>query len=203
MQNAVKDAAQSVETLALYNPLLAFMLTRGQPMFPRIYTVTLQWDSAAANQTLNGIQLGEPMYQLFWIKYMTYTIRRPSFNVGVFAAREQDDYTRKNPYIDLSIQTSGRGKSMRITEGMTPLEHVASPAGDPNHISLDWVLAQDQNVKISAVNTRAFDIEEPPYIVHLSLVGLELSGCELPSCAFDEVVCQLRNEGLYPQPRVK
>lgn len=198
-QNAIHSAAEDIKTLALYNPLLAFMLTRGQPLSPRIYNITLQWDSPAANQTLRDVGLPENMYQMFWVKYMLYSVRRPLFNVGVFGQRQQDEFTKLNPYIDVMFRTKGRTKN-EFTDNMTPIEHLASPNTTTNPRTLDWVLTQDSNVSISAVNTRAFAQEEVPYIVTLSLVGLEMSGCELPSCAYDEVVCQLRKEGVYPQP---
>ena len=198
-QNAVNQSAESIRTLALHNPKLAFMLTRGQPLQPRIYNVTFQWDSAAVNQTIRGTQLNEPMYQMFWVKYMVYSIQRPTANVGAFFQRQQDEYTKKNPYVDITFRVTGRGDKNTITDVMTPIEHLASPAGVTDKISLDWVLSRDGNFRIDAVNTRAFT-DEVPYIVRLSLVGLELSGCELPGCAFDEVICALRNEDLYPQP---
>ncbi|MFA5053212.1 MAG: hypothetical protein WC565_04100 [Parcubacteria group bacterium] len=197
-QNAVNKAAESIRTLALYNPKLAYMLTRGQPLQPRIYNVTFQWDSAAVNQPIRGTQLNEPMYQMFWVKYMTYSIQRPTANVGAFFQRQQDEYTKRNPYVDITFRITGRGDKNTITDVMTPIEHLASPAGSPNKIELDWVLSRDANFRVDAVNTRAFN-DEVPYIVRLSLVGLELSGCELPGCSYDEVVCALRNEELYPQ----
>ena len=83
---------------------------------------------------------------------------------------------------------------------MTPLENVASPSSAPNPKAIDWILTEDSNVSIDAVNTRAFVPLEVPYQVRLTLVGKELSGCELPNCGYDSVVCALRNEGFYPMP---
>lgn len=199
-QDVVKDAATDIRTLALYNPKLAFMLTRGQPLSPRIYNVTFQWDSPAANQVTRGVQLPENMYQMFWVKYMLYTIRRPEFNAGVFGQRQQDEFTKLNPYIDVYFRTTGRQKN-EFTSDMTPLENLASPSGSTSPRRLDWVLSQDSNIAVSATNTRAFGEDEVPYIMTLSLVGMELSGCELPGCSYDEVICTLRNEKLYPDAR--
>lgn len=199
MQNAVSAAADDVRKLALYNPKLAFMLTRGQPLEQRIYTVDIQFDSVTTNQTIRGNSLDDKMFQMFWVQYMLYTVRRPMFNVGVFGRLEQDEYCKLNPYIDIHVRLTGREK-YEVTEGMTPLENVASPASHPNPKALDWILTQDSNISIDALNTRAFADLEVPYIVRLTLVGKELSGCELPGCAYDDVVCQLRKEGMYPAP---
>jgi len=199
-QNVVHAAAVDIKTLALYNPKLAFMLTRGQPLSPRIYDVTFQWDAPAANRVVTGIRLDENMYQMFWVKYMLYTVRRPLFNPGVFGQRQQDEFTKLNPYIDVSFKTTGRDKN-EFTGNMTPLENLATPSTTTNPRPLDWVLSQDSNISMKAVNTRAFAEEEVPYIVTLSMVGLELSGCELPGCSYDEVICTLRNEKLYPDVR--
>jgi len=198
-QNAVSQAADDVRKLALYNPKLAFMLTRGQPLQQRIYTVDIEFDAVAANQTLRNNQLDDKMFQMFWVQYMLYTIRRPLYNVGVFGAREQDEYCKLNPYVDIDFRLVGRER-YSLTEGMTPLENVASPSSAPNPKALDWILTEDSNVSIDATNTRTFAETEVPYQVRLTLVGKELSGCELPNCGYDSVICQLRNEGFYPMP---
>lgn len=203
MGNEVSAATKNIRELALHNPKLAFMLTRGQPLEPRMYTVDIQFDSIAANQTIRNNQFDDKMFQMFWIQYMSYTIRRPSYNAGVFGAREQDEYCKLNPYVDVAVRIVGKGGPRHMTEGMVPLENIASPSSHPNPKALDWVLVEDQNISIDALNTRAFDNEgETPYIVRITLVGKELSGCELPGCNWDDIVCQLRKEGNYPLPAV-
>jgi len=199
MQNAISAAADDIRKLAIYNPKLAFMLTRGQPLEQRFYTVDIIFDETGANQTLRNNQLDDKLFQLFWVQYMVYTIRRPLMNDGVFGAREQDEYCKLNPYVDIDFRLVGRER-YSMTEGMTPLENVASPSSKPNPKALDWILTEDSNISIDATNTRAFSQYEVPYQVRITLVGKELSGCKLPGCGYDEVVCSLRNEGWYPKP---
>lgn len=198
--DTISSAAEDIRKIAIYNPKLAFMLTRGQPLSQRFYTVTIQFDSVAVNETIRDNMLNEPMYQFFWVKYMLYTIRRPQFNEGVFGRFEQDEYCKLNPYVDVDCRLVGRER-YRLTNGMTPLENVASPASAPNPKALDWVMTEDSNIAIDATLTRSLSSEgETPYVVDITLVGLELSGCKLPGCGWDEIVCTLRNEGWYPQP---
>jgi hypothetical protein len=199
MPNEVVAVTDEIRKLAISNPKLAFMLTRGQPLEPRMYNVEIQFDTTAANQTIRNSQMDDKMFQMFWVQYMLYTIRRPSYNAGVFGAREQDEYCKLNPYISVDISIVGKGGPRHMTEGMVPLENIASPSSAPNPKALDWVLVEDQNISIDALNTRAFDAEgETPYVVDITLVGKELSGCQLPGCNWDDIVCQLRNEGMYP-----
>jgi hypothetical protein len=197
MQNSVSAAAEDIRKLAIYNPKLAYMLTRGQPMSQRFYTVTAQFDTTAANQVIRNNQFDDKMFQFFWVQYILYTIKRPQFNDGVFGAREQDEYCKLNPYISIDFRLVGRER-YSLTEGMTPLENVASPGSRPNPKAMDWVLTEDSNVSIDVMNTRTLADDETPYIVEITFCGKELSGCQLSNCGWDEVVCQLRKEGWMP-----
>ena len=200
MENVINSAAHDLRTLALYNPKLAFMLTRGQPMETQFLNIEFQFDSIDANQTLRGAQFSDKMFQFFWIQHIFYTVRRPTFNYGVFGAREQDEYAKRNPYVDIHMRMVGRERYI-LTQGMTPLENIADPAGSIHPRKYDWVLTEDSNISVDAENTRAFAETEVPYIIRMTFVGKQLSGCKLPGNGWDEVVCQLRNEGLYPQPQ--
>lgn len=205
MDNTLKiddDVRQLLRDASLVSPLLTYMLTRGYPLVPRAYTIELRWDSAASGQYLNGNaqQFTENLYNMFWVQDITYTIRRPDLNVGVFGARQQDEYAKRNPYIDVKIRTTGRDQ-YDITDGFQPLENIAKTVSERAYGKRLWVLNENANLIVEAVNTRAFEDNETPYIVLLTFSGLELSGCNLPTCGYDEVICKLRSDGLYPEPK--
>ena len=198
MANIIASAAQDMRTLALYNPKLAFMLTRGQPMEQQFYDIDVQFDSPSADQILRGAMFSDKLFQFFWCQHILYTIRRPTYNNGVFGAREQDEYAKRNPYLDVHFRITGEEK-FYITQELTPVECIADPAGTVNPREYDIVFTENSNVSIDVQNTRTFADTEVPYILRLTFVGKQLSGCKLPGCGFDAVVCQLRKEGLYPE----
>lgn len=186
---------KDIKTLAKSNPKLAYMLSRGLPLTPRWYNVELRWDSPAANQSLRGVQLLENMYQMFWVKHLLYTVRRPQCNSGVFWQRFQDEYVKLNPYVDVSFRSSGREK-LDLTNSMTPLELLATPSSSQQVRQLDWVITEDSNISIDAVNMRAFQADEVPYIVTLSFVGMETTVREGLSLVLSDIVCKLQDEGI-------
>lgn len=191
--------------VALTSPLLAYMLTRGYPLVPRAYSIELRWDSSASDQLLDGDtqKFNEKLYQMFWVQDVTYTVRRPLFNVGVFGAREQDEYCKLNPYVDVRIDAKG-DTDYKFTDGFQPLENLCKTSGNPRAwASRNLVLNKNANLIVQAYNRRAFAELEVPYIVTLTFSGLELSGCKLPSWDYDEVVCKLRDEGIYPLPAAR
>jgi hypothetical protein len=198
----LEEAANEIRTLALANPKLAFMLTRGMPLEKRVYTITLQWDTIAANQYIRGQRFQDKMFQMFWIWDICYTVRRPSYSPGTFGVREQDEYCKLNPYIDISIDITGAG-NRSITEGMVPLENFCTTTSSGAFKNEHWVLMENQNVSIDAVNTRAFLEAETPYIVTITFTGLELSGCQMPGIPWDNVTDLLREQGLYPLPAAR
>lgn len=200
MGNIIASAAQDLRTLALYNPKLAYMLTRGQPMEQQFLDIEVQFDSTATDQLKRGAMFSDKMFQFFWVQHIFYTIRRPTYNAGVFGAREQDEYAKRNPYIDIYFRITGEEK-FYLTQEMTPIEAIADPAGTVHPREYDIVFTENSNVSIDMQNTREFAGEEVPYIVRMTFVGKQLSGCQLPGCGWDEVVCQLRKEGLYPNPQ--
>lgn len=195
----IEEVANDLRVIALANPKLAFMLTRGKPLEKRVYTLDLQWDTAAANQPIRDLRLDDKMFQMFWIHDITYTLRRPNFAPGVFWNRQQDEYAKRNPYVDVAVNVVGPG-NRELTRGLTPIENFCSTTSSGHFRNELWVLTENQNISVDAVNTRAFGDGETPYLIQMSFSGLELSGCELPGTPWDDVVCRLREEGIYPQP---
>lgn len=189
---------------ALVSPLLTYMLTRGSPLVPRVYSIELQWDDVATDHLLDNasqaFQNSEPMYQMFWLQDISYTVRRPLYNAGVFGARQQDEYCKLNPYVDVKIETKGPDV-YKLTDGFQPLENIVKAgAAERYWAKRMFVLPKNGNIVVQAYNRRTFETLEVPYIVTLSFIGMELSGCKLASCGYDEVICKLRDEDLYPRP---
>lgn len=189
---------------ALVSPLLTYMLTRGSPLVPRVYSIELRWDDVASDRLLDSnaqaFSNGEGLYQMFWLQDITYTVRRPQFNAGVFGARQQDEYCKLNPYVDVKIVTKGPD-IYKLTDGFQPLENIVKTSANGRAwANRMFVLPKNGNIVVEAYNRRTFEALEVPYIVTLSFIGLEMSGCKLASCGYDEVICTLRDEDLYPRP---
>jgi hypothetical protein len=198
----LEEAANDIRTLALANPKLAFMLTRGQPLEKRVYSLELEWNLPAANQTIRGRRLQDKMFQMFWIHDICYTVRRPNYSPGTFGVREQDEYCKLNPYVNISIDITGAG-NRSITEGMVPLENFCTTTSSGHFKHEHWILMENQNISVDAINVRTLQENEYPYTVTLTLSGLELSGCQMPGIPWDDVVSKLRADGLYPLPAVR
>lgn len=200
-QQVVASLGHELRTIALLSPKLAYMLSVGHPLAYRTRSVRLQWDTTAAEQTIPGRRFTDKLFQMFWVWDISYTVRRPNANDGVFGKLEQDRYAALAPYIDVDIRMVGR-ENWHITDGFQPLETIAGPNQTNNRRNAAWVLTADSNVSIDAINRRTFGDDEVPYIVDIAFSGLELSGCDLPGCGYDEAVCYLRENGILPKNKL-
>lgn len=193
-----QNLAYDLRTIALLNPRLALMLVRGQPIAPRAYNIRLQWDQVTAGQRISG-SLDERMYQDCWVQQLTYTVRRADANLGAFDRAENDEYTKRNPYVDVDIRIEGTER-YQLTEGLTPLENIATTSdAERNYMNRGWTIGTDQNIFIDGVLQRTLAEDEVPYVVAITLSVLELSGCRLHTIAYADAVCALQHMGLYPK----
>jgi len=194
----VAELGNELRTIALFSPKLAYMLVQGQPLVYRSRSIQVAWDVVDAENEILGAKFPDKLFQMFWVWDLAYTVRRPNANAGVFGKLEQDYYAARMPYIDVSMRMVGREK-FTITEGYQPIEDVMGPAANANRRNAAWILTADSNVSIDLINRRAFSEDEIPYQVNIVFSGMELSGCELPGCGYDEAVCYLRNNGVLPK----
>ncbi len=197
-QQVVSSLGKELRTIALFSPKLAYMLVAGQPLVYRSRNIQITWDTVDAEQVINGSMFPDKLFQMFWIWDMSYTIRRPQANEGVFGAREQDYYTVRAPYVDVQMRMVGRER-FDITEGFQPIEDIMSPQITNNRKNAAWIMTADSNVSVDVVNRRAFNQDEIPFQLNIVFSGLELSGCELPGCGYDEALCYLREHNILPQ----
>jgi hypothetical protein len=203
-QQVVAQLGHELRTIALFSPKLAYMLVLGQPLVYRSRHIELAWDTVDAENPILGAMFSDKMFQMFWVWDMSYALRRPDANDGVFGKLQQDWYAARAPYIDVNIRMTGREK-FHITDGYVPIETIMGATPTNNRRNSAWILTADSNVAIDAINRRAFAEDEIPYQLRIVFSGLELSGCELPGCGYDEAVCYLRTHGILPkgplQPR--
>jgi len=196
-QQVVADLGHELRTIALLSPKLAYMLVVGQPLVYRSRSIRMQWDTQTTDETIMGRRFADKLFQMFWIWDISYTVRRPNANDGVFGKLEQDYYAARAPYVDVNMRMVGR-EQFQITDGWQPLEDIAGPTVTNNRRSCAWILTADSNMSIDGINRRQFNNDEIPYIVDIVFSGMELSGCELPGCGYDEAVCYLRDNGILP-----
>lgn len=194
-QALVSTVAEDLRAVALLSPKLAYMLALGMPLVYRSRRIPFQWDATGAEQPIDDAMFGDKLFQMFWVWDMSYTIRRPDANDGVFGKLEQDYYAARMPYIDVNMRMTGR-EQFQLTDGYQPIEDIMSPTITDKRKSQCWVLTADSNLSISAINRRAFNADEVPYQLSIVVSGMELSGCELPGCGYDEAVCWLRKKGI-------
>jgi hypothetical protein len=194
----VAALGHELRTIALFSPKLAYMLVQGQPLVYRSRSIQVTWDEITAENPILGARFPDKLFQMFWIWDMSYTVRRPNANAGVFGKLEQDFYAARMPYIDVSMRMVGREK-FQITDGFQPIENVMGPTITNNRQNCAWILTADSNISIDSVNRRAFNVDELPYQVNYVFSGMELSGCELPGCGYDEAVCYLRDHNILPR----
>lgn len=198
MPQAIQAISDNLRAVALYSPKLAYMLTRGMPLQLRHRSMTITWNDTAIDQLSPGTLFSEKLFQLFWIWDMVYTIRRPLANQGVFGKLEQDYYATQSPFIDVRVEMTGR-EYWDVSEGFQPIETIMSTSPTMSRAPAAWILQQDSNVRVTALNRRTFNQDELPFNLTITFIGLELSGCELPNCGFDESVCTLREQGILPK----
>lgn len=202
MDNEARQVAASIgqdlRSIALFSPKLAYMLVSGQPLQYRSRTIHLTWDTVDAENPVLDAKFPDKLFQMFWVWEMSYALRRPNANDGVFGKLEQDYYAARAPYIDVRMRMVGK-EELDITDGFQPIESVMNFSAPARSLrSAAWILTANSNLAIDAINRRAFNEDEIPYQLNIVVQGMELSGCRLPGCGYDEAVCYLRQHGVLP-----
>jgi hypothetical protein len=202
MEQNFNALAQDLRTIALLNPRLALMLARGQPWAPRTYTIPIRWDAVTAEQPI-GNNLAERLYQDCWLSDIVYTVECPNIAPGSAWKPEIENAYAKScgNWIHVSLEVQGPDR-YQITNERTPLGAICShDAFQGKLLDRAWVLSHDQNLRVTAVNTRAFvAVTGVPTILTLTICVKELSGCNLRNISYDEAVSALRKMGYYPEP---
>jgi hypothetical protein len=192
--------AYDLRTIALLNPRLALMLSRGQPWAPRTYNIELRWDTPASEYPIEQ-HLNERLYQDCWISDIVYTVDAANVAVGsTWKPMIEQAYVQSaGNWILLDMRVEGPDR-FQMTNEFTPMAAICSHNSFQQKL-LDkaWVIGHDQNLFVKAINTRAFDVHtEVPTVVRLTLCVKELSGCNLRSIGYDEAVCALRDLDILP-----
>lgn len=188
--------AQTLRTIALFSPKLAFMLVQGQPLVYRSRSIRVTWDVPTTENVIEGAMFPNQLFQMFWIWNMSYSVRRPGANDGVFGKLEQDYYAQRCPYIDVSMRMVGQ-ENDHLTDGWQPVENVFNPV--LNRQNQAWIVTANSNISIDSINRRTFAADELPYYVDYTFSGMELSGCKMPTCGFSDAVCELRRRGILSE----
>lgn len=197
VKSASEGIMEDMKSLALASPFVAWMLMQGKPLVARTYSIELRWDSWASGQVLPEVGFAEKFYQPFWVQDITYTLRRPLYAPGVMGKLQDDEYCKRNPYVDITMRQSK--PRYDLFEGFQPLENVATTLSERKYGKRGWVLPEDSNLFVIARNNRTLGETEVPYVITLTFSGLELSGCDDPVCNdWDDTICKLRSAGLYP-----
>lgn len=191
-----KTLGVDLRSIAMLNPRLALMLTRGQPLAPRAYNIRIQFDQGTSGETIDS-EMDERLYQDVWIQNLAYTVRRPNANEGVIDRAQVDEYTKLNPYVDVEMRVAGTEK-YELTNSLTPLENIAQSRNVRDYLNKAWTLGVDQNLKVRGVLQRNLAEDELPYLVILTLTVIEVSGCNLHTIAYADAVCALKTMGIYP-----
>lgn len=194
------QVAYDLRTIALLNPRLALMLARGQPLAPRSYSIILDWPAGTghvSNDVENHLQ--DRMFQDAWIEEFVYTVRCPLANPGSIYKLQIDAFRKECPYVNVEMRVEGPDR-FEITNQPSPLENICTTRSDKrNLLNKAWVITRDSNLYVRGILERELNVDEMPYLVHLTVNVQELSGCNLRSIGFQEAVCALRNMGLYPK----
>jgi len=197
------NLADNLRTIALLNPRLALMMAKGQPMAPRSYQLNINWDDAGTVGSIVTTAFQERFYQPVWIQQFVYNIRAPQANNGSLFKPIIDAYRNETPWINVSLRIEGPDR-FQLTEGYIALENIATTRGnDRDLLNNAWVIDQDQNLFVDAILDRNLAEDEIPYVLQMTMTGLELSGCNLRQVGYQEAVCALKEMGLYPQFQAK
>jgi len=190
--------ATDLRTIALLNPRLALMLARGQPLTPRAYNITAEFDAVTQGQRIPS-SMDERLYQSVWIQDLAYTIRCPDANAGAMGKLWADENRKLNPYIDVDIRIEGTER-YQLTEGLTPIENIATSGTSSQRrwAKNGWTLGTDQNMFCDFVLQRTLNEDEVPLTVTLTLSVMELSGCALHQISWQDSVCALRGMNILP-----
>lgn len=161
-------------------------------------TITLlgRWESGAADQTVNGQQLGTINADL-WVRKISYTVRRPNAFAGSLFKAQSDFFNAKNPNIDFTLLINSFCRYL-IAPQPTPLENIelafecVCPAG--------LVLKCGANIVATFTNLRAFSTTngEIPVEAAITLHVTRLPNGVYGSCDVGKAQEELRALGLLP-----
>ena len=163
-------------------------------------TITLlgRWEAGAANQTVNGQQLGNIDADL-WVRKVVHTVRRPNAFAGSIFKAQSDWFNAKNPNIDFTLLIQSYCRYL-IAPQPTPLENIelafecVCPAG--------LVLKCGTNIVATFTNLRAFssDNGEVPTEAAITLHVTRLPRGVYESCDLGKAQETLRRLGYLPPP---
>lgn len=189
--------ANDLRLIALYNPRLALMLVRGQPVNPRAYTMEVRFTQTSVDQAPVDSRFAEQFYQDCWLQQITYTLHRPSYLTGSPYKCQSDDYTARRPYVEMYIRLEG-AEHNELIENFAPLENIAATHSDRAFACRGFVIPSRTNIKSQSRILRTLGETEVPYIIKMTFSVLELTGCNLRSVDESVAIEQLQRIGLRP-----
>lgn len=194
--------------IARHNPRLAYILECLRiPLAPVMYPVPVIFTTQGLPANPLRGTLPRPMSSDMWIVALEYTIRASLYLAGSPFKPLYDEYTKKNPYVDVFMQFYGAAslnEDNRITTVPMPLETVAKAAGnpDPYHSGVGcWhVIQKDQDLWVDFWMKRALQATEVPYEVTITVKGYQIDGCCLKDIRLDKAkACLLKMGLLQPE----
>lgn len=132
-----------------------------------------EFTSGEANQTISARQIGV-IGGDFWLRKITYTVRRPNFATGNIFKGQSDHYNAENPNVDFDfLINNGLGCKYTIADGPTPLENLPIAF---ECCPVQIVLGCAASFVARFTLNRALAAQEIPYQVIISLHGMLIPG---------------------------
>lgn len=190
-----------IQDTAYFDPRLAWLLMscgRGNCIAPsgwEILNLPGRWDDGAANTSVPA-HLSDRLDTDVWVRWVTYTVRRPNYLPGNVFKAQSDYFNMKNPNIAFEMQIKSYCNYF-IAQDPTPLENIpmsfdcVCPAG--------LVLKCNSQIRVTYTNLREFTGEEIPTEAVISLHGVTLPPNLYTSCDVPTAIANLQNRGILPE----
>lgn len=132
-----------------------------------------EFTSGTADQTIPARQSGVISGD-FWLRKVTYTVRRPNAFAGSILKAQSDHFNKENPNVDFQLLiNTGLGCKYVIASDPTPLENIEIAF---ECCPVQIVLGCSASFAASFTLNRALASDEVPYEVVISLYGMVIPG---------------------------
>lgn len=153
-----------------------------------------QWDGIAADVTISA-KTENPVATEIWVRNVKVTVRRPNAFTGSVLKAQSDVNNTQNPLIDATVLIKSFCNYI-VGEDPIPLEHLEQEFDCRCRSGL--VLKPMASISGQFTNLRPLASDEVPTEVVITFSGTRLPRGLYNSCTVEQVLSDLRGQGLLP-----